>query len=177
MKRVLDARMTRRELLRNSAMFGAATFAVTTLSACGLGKKSSESNKIVIGAFQDNALAPLRDTFFKRFTDETGIKVQYNETNYDSWYQNCKNDGLNKTGAYDIYVMDDNWVPEFAAGHIVQSLDQIGFKVNSDILEKGLEMGLWPPKSGARMKDFASAKPELYSIVIIDDVEILYYNA
>ncbi len=26
------------------------------------------------------------------------------------------------------------------------------------------------------MKDFASAKPELYSLVIIDDVEILYYN-
>jgi multiple sugar transport system substrate-binding protein len=38
-------------------------------------------------------------------------------------------------------------------------------------------MGLWPPKSGARMKDFANAKPELYSIVIIDDVEILYYRS
>ncbi len=48
--------------------------------------------------------------------------------------------------------------------------------MNPDILPKGLEMGLWPPKSGARMKDFANAKPELYSIVIIDDVEILYYR-
>src|SRR5438034_9939666 len=26
------------------------------------------------------------------------------------------------------------------------------------------------------MNDFASTKPELYSLVIIDDVEILYYN-
>src|SRR5207249_9890771 len=163
MKRVLDARMTRRELLRNSAMFGAATVAVTTMSACGLGKKSSESNKIVIGAFQDNALAPLRDTFFKRFTDETGVKVQYNETNYDTWYQNAKNDGLNKTGAYDIYVLDDNWVPEFAAGKIVQSLDKLGFKTNPDILAKGVEQGLWPPKRGARMKAFASQEPELHS--------------
>src|SRR5215468_502600 len=132
---------------------------------------------ITIGSFQDNAMAPFRDYFIKQFTNETGIAVNYNETNYDSWYQSCKNDGLNKTGAYDIYVMDDNWVPEFAAARIVQSLDQLSFKVNSDILPKGLEMGLWPPKSGARMKDFASASPELYSIVIIDDVEILYYNA
>ena len=121
-------------------------------------------------------MAPFRDYFVKEFQTQTGITVNYNETNYDSWYQNCKNDGLNKTGAYDIYVMDDNWVPEFAAGHIVQSLDELGFKVNPDILPKGLEMGLWPPKSGARMKDFANAKPELYSIVIIDDVEILYYR-
>ena len=61
-------------------------------------------------------MAPFRDTFIKQFQAETGIKVHYNETNYDAWYQNAKNDGLNKTGAYDIYVMDDNWVPEFAAG-------------------------------------------------------------
>jgi multiple sugar transport system substrate-binding protein len=37
-------------------------------------------------------------------------------------------------------------------------------------------MGMWPPVSGPRMKDFAGAKPELYALVIIDDVEILYYN-
>jgi multiple sugar transport system substrate-binding protein len=114
--------------------------------------------------------------FIKRFTQETGIKVNYNETSYDAWYQNAKNDGLNKTGAYDIYVMDDNWVPEFAAGQIVQNLDAIGFKVNPDILPKGLDQGYWPPKSGAKMKDFANDKPALYSIVIIDDVEMLFYN-
>jgi multiple sugar transport system substrate-binding protein len=147
---------------------GATVFAPTIVRAAG--------GSITIGSFQDNAMVPFHEYFIKEFTAKTGIAVNYNETNYDTWYQNCKNDGLNKTGAFDIYVMDDNWVPEFAAGKIVQSLDQLGFKTNPDILEKGVEMGLWPPKSGARMKDFASAKPELYSIVIIDDVEILYYN-
>ncbi len=163
MKSVFDARLTRRELLRNSAVFGAATFAATTLSACGLGKSSSEesSGKIVIGAFQDNALAPLRDTFFKRFTDETGIKVQYNETNYDSWYQNAKNDGLNKTGAYDIYIMDDNWVPEFAAAGILIDLEAAGLKPNPDLLENGLNQGYWPPKVGPRLKDVANDEPEV----------------
>ena len=87
-------------------------------------------------------MAPFRDTFIKRFQTETGIKVKYNETSYDAWYQNAKNDGLNKTGAYDIYVMDDNWVPEFAAGNIIKNLDEIGFKANSDILPEGPRPGL-----------------------------------
>src|SRR5581483_4559219 len=157
-------RLSRREVLVKGAI-GAGGLA---LAACGGSSSSSTSTggasttagkaggSITIGSFQDNAMAPFRDVFIKKFTAETGIKVHYNETNYDSWYQNSKNDGLNKTGAYDIYVMDDNWVPEFAASNIVQNLDEIGFKVNSDILPKGLNQGYWPPKTGARLKDFAN---------------------
>jgi multiple sugar transport system substrate-binding protein len=174
-----EKRFTRRQAIATGA-------AGLFVAACGGSKSSSggggaatggkAGGSITIGSFQDNAMAPFRDTFIKRFTQETGIKVKYNETSYDAWYQNAKQDGLNKTGAYDIYVMDDNWVPEFAAGNIVKNLDEMGFKVNPDILEKGLNQGYWPPKTGARLKDFQNDKPALYSIVIIDDVEILYYN-
>jgi multiple sugar transport system substrate-binding protein len=172
--KLLKRPLRRREVIKggiaaSALIAGSSIFAPRIVRGAG--------GSITIGSFQDNAMAPFRDYFVKQFATETGIAISYNETSYDSWYQSCKNDGLNKTGAYDIYVMDDNWVPEFAAAQIVQSLDQLGFKANPDILPKGLEMGLWPPKSGARMKDFASATPELYSIVIIDDVEILYYHA
>jgi multiple sugar transport system substrate-binding protein len=166
-------RLSRRDVLKHG-LAGTALLAGTGIFAPRIVRGATGS--ITIGSFQDNAMVPFHEYFIKEFASKTGIAVNYNETNYDTWYQNCKNDGLNKTGAYDIYVMDDNWVPEFAAGKIVQSLDQLGFKLNQDILPKGVEMGLWPPKSGPRMKDFASAKPELYSIVIIDDVEILYYH-
>ena len=60
-------------------------------------------------------MVPFRDIFLQKFKAETGINANYHETNYDAWYQNSKTDGLQKTGAYDIYVMDDNWVPEYAA--------------------------------------------------------------
>jgi multiple sugar transport system substrate-binding protein len=171
--KLLKRRMRRRDFIKRGVA-GTALIAGSSIFAPRIVRAATGS--ITIGSFQDNAMVPFHEYFCKQFTVETGIAVNYNETNYDTWYQNCKNDGLNKTGAYDIYVMDDNWVPEFAAGKIVQSLDQLGLKVNPDILPAGLEMGLWPPKSGARMKDFANAKPELYSLVIIDDVEILYYN-
>ncbi len=176
--------LSRREVITRGAVGAGGVLGLSPLlAACGSSSKTSAAantskagGSITIGSFQDNAMAPFRDVFIKRFTAETGIKVNYNETNYDSWYQNSKNDGLNKTGAYDIYVMDDNWVPEFAAGKIIQNLDDIGYKVNPDILPKGLDQGYWPPKTGPRLKEFASASPALYAVVIIDDVEILYYN-
>ncbi len=175
--------ITRRQVIGRGATGAAGVFGLGFLAGCGgssgggsSGGGADGGGSITIGSFQDNAMAPFRDHFLKRFTRETGIKVKYNETSYDAWYQNAKNDGLQKTGAYDIYVMDDNWVPEFAAGNIIQNLDQLGFKPNPDILPKGLDQGYWPPKSGARLKDFANDKPALYAVVIIDDVEILYYN-
>ncbi len=174
---ILSQKVSRRSVLKAGLVGAAGLTAGPIFEACSIIPSSSNKpNKIVIGTFQDNAMVPFRDVFVKRFESETGIKVQYNETNYDAWYQNSKNDGLHKTGAYDIYVLDDNWVPEFAAGNVIQSLDKMGFKVNPDILANGLNQGYWPPKSGAKMKAFAGATPELYAIVIIDDVEILYYN-
>ena len=168
---------TRREVIRGAVGTGAALSMAPLLAACGGGSSSSSGGSsgggggpITIGSFSDPAMVPFRDDFLPKYQQETGITVKYNETNYDAWYQNCKNDGLQKTGAYDIYVMDDNWVPEFAAASIVQSLDKLGLKVNPDIRPKGLDQGYWPPKSGPRLKAFADATPELYSLVIIDDV-------
>jgi multiple sugar transport system substrate-binding protein len=173
---LFDGTLTRREVIKRGVAGAVIVYGSASAFAPRLARGATSAGSITIGSFQDNAMAPFRDYFIKLYTKETGVKVKYNETNYDTWYQNAKNDGLNKTGAYDIYVMDDNWVPEFAAGRIIQSLDKLGLKVNKDILPKGLEMGLWPPKSGARMKAFAKNKPELYALVIIDDVEILYYR-
>ncbi len=172
---------TRRQVMRGALGAGAAAALGPLAAACGGSGGGGSSGgaaggSITIGSFSDPAMVPFRDDFLPKFKRETGITAHYRETNYDAWYQNSKTDGLQKTGAYDIYVMDDNWVPEFAAGEIVQSLDQLDLKVNPDILAKGLDQGYWPPKSGPRLKDFADATPELFSLVIIDDVQMLYYD-
>ncbi len=99
-----------------------------------------------MGSFQDNAMAPSA-TPQRPFTKETGIKVNYKLNDSNSLVQNAKNDGLNKTGAYDIYVMDDNWVPEFAAGKIIQSLDALGFKKRTRTSwPRASTAPLWPPR-------------------------------
>lgn len=178
--------VNRRQLISRGAVGAAGFMGVSgILAACGSSSSSTTasstaakaSGTLTIGTFEDDALASLRDVFVPKFEKQTGVKVKWNQTSYDSWYQNAKNDGLQKTGAYDLYIMDDNWVPEFAAGQIIQNLTQMGLKVNSDILPKGLEQGYWPPKTGPRLKDFQNDTPELYALVINDDVNILYYNS
>ena len=175
-----SSRFTRRHVIGAGAALGLAPL----LAACGGSSSSSSSaapssggavGPITIGAFADPAMAAFV-AMIKKYTAETGNQVHYNQTSYNAWYQNSKTDGLQKTGAYDIYVMDDNWVPEYAAGQIIQSMDSLGLKVNPDILAKGLDQGYWPPKSGPRLKAFASDTPQLYALVVIDDVEMLYYN-
>ncbi len=177
--------MNRRQLLGRGAAGAAGLMGVSGfLAACGgsssttttAASTTKATGTLTIGTFEDNALLTLRDVFVPAFEKETGVKVQWNATSYDTWYQNAKNDGLQKTGAYDLYIMDDNWVPEFAAGGIIQNLTQLGLKVNPDILPKGLNQGYWPPKTGPRLKDFQNDTPELYALVINDDVNILYYN-
>jgi multiple sugar transport system substrate-binding protein len=171
-------RLTRRGVIGAGMVLGMAPL----IAACGGSSSSSGSSgsssavgPITIGAFADPAMAAFV-AMTKKYTAETGNAVHYNQTSYNAWYQNSKTDGLQKTGAYDIYVMDDNWVPEYAAGQIIQSMDKLGLKVNPDILAKGLDQGYWPPRSGPRLKAFASATPQLYALVVIDDVEMLYYN-
>src|SRR5918912_1360550 len=155
--KVFKRPIKRRQIIKHGLVGTVALAGGSTIFAPWVTRAAAAGGAITIGSFQDNAMAPFRDYFVKEFTKETGIAVNYNETNYDTWYQNAKNDGLNKTGAYDIYVMDDNWVPEFAEGKIVQSLDGLGFNLNPDILPKGVEQALWPPKSGPRLKAFADA--------------------
>jgi multiple sugar transport system substrate-binding protein len=150
--------------------------AASASAAASAAASQGATGTITIGSFQDPAMKPFREVFVPQFQQETGIKVVYEETSYDAFYQKAKQDGLNKTGAYDIYVMDDNWVPEFAAGGIIQSLDKLGLQVNPDIIAKGLDQGYWPPRSGPRLSAFKDATPELYALVIIDDVNLLYYN-
>ena len=106
--KLLKRPLRRRELIKGG-IAGAALIAGSSIFAPRIVRGAGGS--ITIGSFQDNAMAPFRDYFVKAFTDETGIAATYNETNYDSWYQSCKNDGLNKTGAYDIYVMVDDAEP------------------------------------------------------------------
>jgi multiple sugar transport system substrate-binding protein len=188
--RLETIRLSRRQLLQVAGFGAVALTASSLVAACGgssvsagpagspaAGKSAAAGGKrITIGSFQDPAMGPFRDTFIKQFQTETGIEVVYQESSYDAWYESAKRDGLNKVGAYDIYVMDDNWVPEFAAGNVIQSLDKLGFKPNPDIIPKGLDQGYWPPRSGPRLKAFKDGTPELYALVIIDDVNLFYYN-
>jgi multiple sugar transport system substrate-binding protein len=167
--------LTRRQAIGRGAAGAAALYGIGALSACG-DDEGGEGGSITIGSFEDQAMVPFANVFLKKYEEETGNKAEYRQTSYDAWYQNAKTAGLQETGAFDIFIMDDNWVPEFAAAEIIQSLDELGLEPNPDILPNGLDQGYWPPKTGPRLTDFEDAEPELFALVVIDDVQMLYYH-
>ena len=81
---------------------------------------------MVIGGFEDGALEPFKNVILPLFTQETGIKTQFLLEPYDSFFSKAFQDGTSKAGQFDIYIMDDPWIPQYAAGGVLEPLEQHG---------------------------------------------------
>src|SRR5947208_13616173 len=73
--------------------------------------------------------------------------------------------------------MDDLWVPRFAGAGYLANLGELGFQTDEDFLPSALDLGYWPPKTGLRQPGIdIRAKPTLYSLPLISDVQLLFYR-
>jgi len=162
--------MIRRQFLKSSLGVTAAVAA----SSCG---SQDRRVKLTIGADADPAVDILKDDFLPLFEKDTGIRAEWVEADYSGWLQKALNDGETKAGAFDIYVMDDLWVPQFAGSGYLANLDELGFQVDGDFVPSALDLGYWPPKIGLRQPGIdIRAKPVLYSLPLISDVQLLFYR-
>jgi multiple sugar transport system substrate-binding protein len=172
--------ISRRDLLRTAAA-GAGVAAVPLLGttpAFAQAKRhgAGDAGKLVIGAFDDGAI-----TIFKKvlplFKQQTGISAQLLIAPYDAFDSKAFQDGQSKAGQYDIYIMDDPWVPQFAAAGILEDLGQHGITGDAGFAKPFLELGYWPPRSGPRIKGFESKKPALVALPTIGDLQTMTYRS
>ena len=169
--------MIRRHFLRNSLGTLASAAGIHTLSSCGGTKSSGGRGQITLGSYADPALDILKDDLLPEFEKATGIRTEWVEADFSGWLQKALNDGQTKAGAFDIYVMDDLWVPRFAGAGYLANLDELGFQPDQDFVPSALDLGYWPPKSGLRQPGIdAKAKSVLYSLPLISDVQLLFYR-
>jgi multiple sugar transport system substrate-binding protein len=162
--------MIRRHFLRNS--LGLATAA---LSGCS-GKKNLRG-QITFGSYADPALDTLKDELLPQFERETGIGTEWVEADFSGWFQKALNDGQTKAGAFDIYVMDDLWVPRFAGAGYLADLEELGFPIDPDFIPCALDLGYWPPKTGLRQPGIdPKSKSALFALPLIGDVQLLFYR-
>ena len=75
---------------------------------------------------------PFKSTIIPLFEKATGIKVQFLTEPYDSFFAKAFQDGTTKAGQYDIYIMDDPWIPQYAAAGILEDLGQHGITADAD---------------------------------------------
>ncbi|MFN7995727.1 MAG: extracellular solute-binding protein [Bryobacteraceae bacterium] len=164
--------MNRRRFL--NAMSGAA---VGAWSGCTGKKTGAGRGQITFGTYADPGLDILRDEFLPEFERTTGIETEWVEADFSGWLQKASNDGQTRAGAFDIYVLDDLWVPRFAQAGYLANLEEMGFEPDGDFVPSALDLGYWPPKSGLRQPGIdAKAKSVLFSLPLISDVQLLFYR-
>lgn len=180
--------VSRRDILRLGLAAAAAAGSIPILSACGSGSSGSApasggasattsgGGNLVIGAFEDGALTPFKQTIIPMFEQATGTKVQFLTEPYDSFFAKAFQDGQSKAGQYDIYIMDDPWVPQYAAAGILEDLGAHGITADSDYAPAFAELGYWPPQKGARIKGFENDQPKLIALPTIGDLQTLTYR-
>ena len=193
---VLSRYLTRREVLRLGLAVGGAAAAGAVLAACGANESPVPSlgatlgpslgpvatpgatkagGKLVIGAFEDGAI-----TVFKKiiplFQDLTGTKVEFLTEPYDSFFAKAFQDGSSKAGQFDIYIMDDPWIPQYAAAGILEDLGPHGITMSADFPGPFADLGFWPPRQGPRVKGFESETPKLVALPTIGDLQTLTYR-
>ena len=176
-------RLSRSDLVKRAAVIAGAAAAApivggTTAAAAPrtAAVARASKGKLVMSAFQDGGLTAFKTKIIPLFQRETGIKVEFVEDDYSSTFEKQFQDGISKAGQFDIYVMDDPWVPQFAAAPVLQNLTKLGFKTDADFMQPFLETGFWPPRKGPRLPDFRNDKPQLYALPFVGDMQSLTYR-
>lgn len=186
--------MSRRQVLRIGLAVGGGAAAASLLAACGgsaggtasagpagsagtsAPSAAGSAGKLVIGAFEDGALAPFKSTILPMFEQATGIKVEFLTEPYDSFFAKALQDGQSKAGQYDVYTMDDPWIPQYAAAGILEDLGKHGITAEADYAPSFIDLGFWPPRKGPRVKGFENATPSLVALPSIGDLQTLTYR-
>ena len=166
--------VSRRTLLQASAgLAAAATLPMPFIST----KARAAGGKVIIGAFADGALAPFKEKIIPLAKEEGGFEVQFLEDEYGVTLEKWFIDAQNGAGQYDLYILDDPWVPQFGAADVLEDLGAAGIDGgDADWVSSLIEPGYWPPQKGPRVKGFTDAKPKLICVPFVCDVQTLTYR-
>lgn len=173
-----EGALTRREVLRRGALASAALGLAPLLAACsddgGATSAAEPPRRLRVAAIDDPSLASLED-LVKRWGAGRELEIDYDAVPADEQYERIKRDALGGEGAYDVYLLDDSWLPELAAAG---ALREAGLKRAdvADVLPAAAALATWPPVSGPRMPAFARAEPALYGVPLALRVQMLAYN-
>ena len=167
----LRGRLSRRKLLQ-----GSAGLAMMTALGGAMSPARAAGGKVIIGAFADGGMTPFKEKIIP-LAKQQGFDITYLEDEYGVTLEKWFADAQNKAGQYDLYLLDDPWVPQFGAADVLEDLGAAGIDgTNSDWVGPLIDMGYWPPRQGARVKGFETATPKLVTVPFVGDLQTLTYR-
>lgn len=168
----------RRRLSRRKLMQGAAALTVgAALPLAGSRTSKAAGGKVIIGAFADGGLTPFKEKIIPLAKAEGGFEVEFLEDEYGVTLEKWFADAQNGAGQYDMYLLDDPWVPQFGAADVLEDLGAAGIDGNdADWIGSMIDMGFWPPRQGPRVKGFENATPKLICVPFVGDLQTMTYR-
>ncbi len=167
--------MSRRNVLKSGA--GLAISSTLLTSFAGTVPARAAGGKVIIGAFADGGLTPFKEKIIPLAKAEGGFDVQFLEDEYGVTLEKWFADAQNSAGQYDLYLLDDPWVPQFGAADVLEDLGAGGIDGgDKDWIGSMVDMGFWPPREGPRVKGFESADPKLICVPFVGDLQTLTYR-
>src|SRR5699024_9823108 len=155
------------------------------LSACGEGESGSEQNndsseKTLTLAMPSIAASNDLKKLIPEFEEKTGIKVDWNEFDYNTHYERVLNDMKNGQGTYDVIFMNNIWVPMFAGGGFLADLEELGYPMdylNNNFAKPSIDLGYWPEKDGQRLPtDDPSEDSKFYGLPQHGNVQLFTWR-
>ncbi len=150
------------------AVITAAAFALVgcapTASGAGGGTSSNISGQtITVGVETGSPWQTFYAKVAPAFTKATGVKVKFLPVPHDSMQQQFLSDAVSGSGAYDVFTVDQTWMPQFASKGYLANLDStLPASQRSDFLGRTL--------------DTATYKGKLYSVPFMVHNLVLYYR-
>ncbi|MBS4208878.1 extracellular solute-binding protein [Bacillus sp. FJAT-50079] len=144
----------------------------------GTNKKenSSEDGTITVAMVAGSESSAIKQ-LIPKFEEETGIKVKWNEFDYNTLYERIYNDLRNSGGSYDVIFADDPWMPMFAGGGFLTPLDELGYTPDEDFAKMSREVAMWPAPSGPRLPgEDADAESRYYGVPQVGNVQLFFYR-
>jgi multiple sugar transport system substrate-binding protein len=166
---------SRRQVLKSGAGLALGSTLLSTFG--GVTPARAAGGKVIIGAFADGGLTPFKEKIIPLAKSEGGFDVQFLEDEYGVTLEKFFTDAQSGAGQYDMYLLDDPWVPQFGAADVLEDLGAGGVDgTDADWIGSMVDMGFWPPRQGPRVKGFEDAAPKLICIPFVGDLQTLTYR-
>jgi multiple sugar transport system substrate-binding protein len=170
----LGHNVSRRKLLQSGAGIALGSAFLGELGA--VAPAQAADKKVIIGAFADGGLTPFKTQIIP-LAKAAGFDIQFLEDEYGVTLEKWFADAQNGAGQYDLYLLDDPWVPQFGAANVLEDLSTGGIDgTDKDWIGSMIDMGYWPPRQGPRVKGFETADPKLICVPFVGDLQTLTYR-
>lgn len=141
---------------------------VTMFAACGgTGEEEStggEPVKLVVAA-RGGSHVDVMEALKGDFETANNCTIEILGLEATDLKQKVSLDSQNATGAYDLAMSDDPWIPEWCEAGVFANLTDLGYKADPDFVKASLDVGRYPYAEG-----------DIYALPFAGNVQLLFYN-